>query len=99
MLRDNDSDWEQRLSSIEQRETQDERGHGVQQWARKRFKTQIKRFLDETQWFSDYLGLPLTFTFLHKVSLLLFHLRYSARHRSVKIFHARNIKPRQDFRL
>ena len=26
------------------------RGHGVQQWARKRFKTQIKRFLDETQW-------------------------------------------------
>ena len=51
---------------------------GFSSGARKRFKTQIKRFLDETQWFSDYLGLPLTFTFLHKVSLLLFHLRYSA---------------------
>ena len=58
----NDSDWEQRvLSPLLEGDTpwQDAGlssehrggGHGVQQWARKRFKTQIKRFLDETQWF------------------------------------------------
>lgn len=52
-------------------------------------KPKLNGFLTKPSGF-DYLGLPLTFTFLHKVSLLLLHLRYSA----VKIFRARNIKPR-----
>ena len=88
----NDSDWEQRvLSPLLEGDTpwqdaglsSEHRGEvmGFSSEPGNVSKPKLNGFLTKPSGF-DYLGLPLTFTFLHKVSLLLgcwvFHFRYSA---------------------